>query len=78
MLRVSTAYVGSVSASLVRVGELFRGAVRLGARGVILDHIEPGGDPTPSPESDPGRIAQFPWIRASRLSEPADMAQTAK
>ena len=46
--RVSTAYVGNVSASLVRVGELFRDAVRLDASGVILVHNHPSGDPTPS------------------------------
>jgi DNA repair protein RadC len=48
--RVSTAYVGNVSASLVRVGELFRDAVRLDASGVILVHNHPSGDPTPSPD----------------------------
>jgi len=50
VLRVSTAYVGNVSASLVRVGELFRDAVRLNAAGVILVHNHPSGDPTPSPD----------------------------
>jgi DNA repair protein RadC len=48
--RASTAYVGNVSASLVRVGELFRDAVRLDASGVILVHNHPSGDPTPSPD----------------------------
>jgi DNA repair protein RadC len=50
VLRVSTAYVGNVSASLVRVGELYRDAVRLDAAGVILVHNHPSGDPTPSPD----------------------------
>jgi DNA repair protein RadC len=50
VLRVSTVYVGNVSASLVRVGELFRDAVRLDASGVILVHNHPSGDPTPSPD----------------------------
>jgi DNA repair protein RadC len=50
VLRVSTAYVGNVSASLVRIGELFRDAVRLDASGVILVHNHPSGDPTPSPD----------------------------
>ena len=45
--RVSTVYVGNVSASLVRVGELFRDAVRLDASGVVLVHNHPSGDPTP-------------------------------
>jgi DNA repair protein RadC len=50
VLRVATAYQGNVSASLVRVGELFRDAVRLTASGVILVHNHPSGDPTPSPD----------------------------
>lgn len=50
VLRVNTAYQGNVSASLVRVGELFRDAVRLDAAGVILVHNHPSGDPTPSPD----------------------------
>ncbi len=48
--RVSTVYVGNVSTSLVRVGELFRDAVRLDASGLILAHNHPSGDPTPSPD----------------------------
>ena len=48
--RVSTVYIGNVSASLVRVGELFRDAVRLDASGVVLVHNHPSGDPTPSPD----------------------------
>src|SRR5262245_5590401 len=50
VLRVSTVYVGNVSASLVRIAELFRDAVRLDASGVILVHNHPSGDPTPSPD----------------------------
>jgi len=50
VLRVSTVYQGNVSASLVRVGELFRDAVRLNASGLILVHNHPSGDPTPSPD----------------------------
>ena len=50
VLRVVTVYVGNVSASLVRVGELFRDAVRVNAAGIILVHNHPSGDPTPSPD----------------------------
>jgi DNA repair protein RadC len=50
VLRVVTAYQGNVSSSLVRVGELFRDAVRLDAAGVILVHNHPSGDPSPSPD----------------------------
>lgn len=48
--RVVTAYQGNLSSSLVRVGELFRDAVRLTAAGIILVHNHPSGDPTPSPD----------------------------
>jgi DNA repair protein RadC len=50
VLRVATVYQGNVSASLVRVGELYRDAVRLSAASVILVHNHPSGDPTPSPD----------------------------
>lgn len=50
VVRASTCYVGNVSASLVRVGELFRDAVRLDASGIVLVHNHPSGDPTPSPD----------------------------
>jgi DNA repair protein RadC len=50
VLRVVTIYVGNVSSSLVRIGELFRDAVRLSASGLILVHNHPSGDPTPSPD----------------------------
>ena len=50
VLRIVTVYVGNVSASLVRVGELFRDAVRLSASGIIIVHNHPSGDPTPSPD----------------------------
>jgi DNA repair protein RadC len=50
ILRVATVYQGNVSSSLVRIGELFRDAVRLNAAGVILVHNHPSGDPTPSPD----------------------------
>lgn len=45
-----TAYEGNVSATLVRIGELFREAVRHNASGIIIAHNHPGGDPTPSPD----------------------------
>jgi DNA repair protein RadC len=50
VLAVETVYQGNVSTSLVRVGELFRDAVRQHAAGVILVHNHPSGDPTPSPD----------------------------
>jgi DNA repair protein RadC len=50
VLAVETVYRGNVSTSLVRVGELFRDAVRQHAAGLILVHNHPSGDPTPSPD----------------------------
>ncbi len=50
VLKVVTVYQGNVSAALVRVGELFRDAVRSNAAGLILVHNHPSGDPTPSPD----------------------------
>lgn len=50
VLRVSVVYQGNVASSLVRIGELFRDAVRLNAAGLILVHNHPSGDPTPSPD----------------------------
>ena len=38
VLRVVTVYQGNVNSSLVRVGELFRDAVRVNATGIILVH----------------------------------------
>jgi len=43
-------YQGSVHTTVVRIGELFRDAVRQNATGIILAHNHPSGDPTPSPE----------------------------
>jgi DNA repair protein RadC len=43
-------YRGSVNSSQVRVGEIFREAIRLNAVAVIVAHNHPSGDPTPSPE----------------------------
>jgi DNA repair protein RadC len=50
VLASPTIYQGNVSAALVRVGELFRDAVRRHAAGIIVVHNHPSGDPTPSPE----------------------------
>lgn len=43
-------YTGNVSASLVRVAEIFRFPIRLNASGIIIAHNHPTGDPTPSPD----------------------------
>ena len=49
VMDVTTVYVGNVSSSLVRIGELFCDAIKRDASGVILVHNHPSGDATPSP-----------------------------
>lgn len=43
-------YHGSLSTSLIRVGEVFREAIKCNAAGLIVAHNHPSGDPSPSPE----------------------------
>jgi DNA repair protein RadC len=43
-------YKGSVNSSQVKVGELFKAAIRRGATAIIVAHNHPSGDPTPSPD----------------------------
>lgn len=50
VIRQTVVYQGNVSAALVRVGELFRDAVRTHAAGLIIVHNHPSGDPEPSPD----------------------------
>jgi len=45
-----TVYVGSLNASHIRVGEIFRDAVKRNCAAIIVVHNHPSGDPTPSPE----------------------------
>jgi DNA repair protein RadC len=47
---ISTVYIGSLNASLVRVGELFKAALKWNSAALIVVHNHPSGDPTPSPE----------------------------
>ncbi len=50
MITVEEVYRGSVNSSQVRVGELFKAAVRRNAAALIVVHNHPSGDPTPSPD----------------------------
>ena len=50
VLEMPTVYVGNLNTSLIRVGELFRYALRANCAGMIVVHNHPSGDPTPSPE----------------------------
>ncbi len=45
-----TVYKGNVNTSVIRVGELFREAVRINCVAMIVVHNHPSGDPTPSPD----------------------------
>lgn len=47
---VVTVYQGSTTSAQVRVGELFKAAVRRNAPAIIVIHNHPSGDPAPSPE----------------------------
>ena len=50
LMAVDRIYQGSLNASMVRVGELFKGAIQRSAASVILAHNHPSGDPSPSAE----------------------------
>ncbi len=50
LIRQSEVYQGSLNASLIRIGEIFRDAVRRNAAAIIVVHNHPSGDSTPSPE----------------------------
>jgi DNA repair protein RadC len=50
VLDMPTVYIGNLNTSVIRVGELFRHALRANCAGLIVVHNHPSGDPTPSPE----------------------------
>jgi len=50
VLGMPEVYRGSVHTAVVRIGELFREALRQNAPSLILVHNHPSGDPTPSSE----------------------------
>lgn len=47
---IPTIYVGSLNSSMVRVGEVFKAALKHNSAALIVAHNHPSGDPTPSPE----------------------------
>lgn len=49
-LKTVEVYHGSLNTSLIRVGEVFREAVKMNAAAIIVAHNHPSGDPSPSPE----------------------------
>ena len=50
VLKTERVYRGSLNSSQVRVGELFKAAIRRNAAAIIVVHNHPSGDPTPSPD----------------------------
>lgn len=50
LIEIDKLYRGSVNASQVRVGEVFKMAVRRNAVSILIVHNHPAGDPTPSPD----------------------------
>ncbi len=50
VIRLATVYTGSLNTAVVRVGEIFREAIRVNCASLIIVHNHPSGDPTPSPE----------------------------
>jgi DNA repair protein RadC len=65
-----TVYLGSLAGSPVRVGEVFRDAVRENAAALLVVHNHPSGDPTPSTEdlritvelAEAGRLLDVPLL----------------
>lgn len=50
VLRIANVYAGNLNTAVVRVGEVFREAIRANCASIIVVHNHPSGDPTPSPE----------------------------
>ncbi len=50
LLDIMEIYKGSVNTAHVRVGEVFKAAVRRNAPAIIVTRNQPSGDPTPSPD----------------------------
>jgi len=50
VIRVANVYAGNLNTAVVRVGEVFREAIRANCASIIVVHNHPSGDPTPSPE----------------------------
>ena len=43
-------YRGTINTVYIRPAEVFKEAVRVNAPALLLSHVHPSGDPTPSPE----------------------------
>ena len=50
VLHIETVYRGSLNSSQIRVGEIFKTAIRSNAAAIIVAHNHPSGEPLPSPD----------------------------
>jgi DNA repair protein RadC len=50
IVAIETLYRGSLNSASVRVGEVFKGAIRRNVAAIIVCHNHPSNDPSPSPE----------------------------
>jgi DNA repair protein RadC len=50
LIEIFQVYRGSLNSAQIRVGELFKSAIRRNAASIIVVHNHPSGDPTPSPD----------------------------
>ena len=50
IMNLDKLYRGSLNSSMVRVGEVFKGAIRRNSASILVMHNHPSGDPTPSPD----------------------------
>ncbi len=50
LINLDKLYRGSLNSSMVRVGELFKAAIRRNSASILVMHNHPSGDPTPSPD----------------------------
>ncbi|WP_322815472.1 RadC family protein [Chloroflexus sp.] len=48
--QITTVYIGSLNSANVRIGEVFKEAVRRNSAAIIVVHNHPSGEPTPSME----------------------------
>lgn len=68
LMKMDDVYKGSLNTSMIRVGELFREAVKQNAASIIVVHNHPSGDPSPSPDDvavtrlmvEAGRLLDIP------------------
>ena len=47
---ITTVYKGNLNSAVIRIGELFREAIRQNCAAIIVAHNHPSHDPSPSPE----------------------------